>query len=107
MRNKLIAGATALAALGLATGVAVAGGSNPAAASGGSSRLDDGTSLLPQAGITEQQAIRAARSAAGGPLNEVDLEHYDGRLVFNVDVGTQDVKVDASSGEVLATPRDD
>ena len=40
-------------------------------------------------------------------LCEVDLEHYDGRLVFNVDVGSSDVKVDAVTGDVLATPHDD
>ena len=99
--------ALALAALGGA-GVAASGvsaQSGPAQSSG--SRLDDGKDLLPQATITEQQAIKAAQSAASGSLNEVDLEHYDGHLVFNVDVGAKDVKVDASTGNVLATPTDD
>jgi uncharacterized membrane protein YkoI len=89
-------------ALAVATGVAFASGG---AAAG--SRLDDGKALLGQAGITEQQAIAAAQGAASGALNEVDLEHYDGRLVFNVDVGSSDVKVDAANGDVLATPSDD
>jgi len=40
-------------------------------------------------------------------LNEVDLEDYQGHLVFNVDVGSHDVKVDASNGDVLAAPVDD
>jgi len=71
------------------------------------SRLDDGANLLPQAQITEAQAIRAAQTAASGPLNEVDLEDYQGHLVFNVDVGSHDVKVDASNGNVLAAPVDD
>jgi len=71
------------------------------------SRLDDGANLLPQAQITEAQAIRAAQTAASGPLNEVDLEDYQGHLVFNVDVGSHDVKVDASNGDVLAAPVDD
>lgn len=71
------------------------------------SRLDDGADLLPQAKITEAQAIRAAQTAASGPLNEVDLEGYQGHLVFNVDVGSHDVKVDASSGDVLAAPVDE
>jgi uncharacterized membrane protein YkoI len=69
--------------------------------------LDDGKDLLPQAKITEQQAIAAAQQAASGDLNEVDLERYDGKLVFNVDVGSKDVKVDASNGDVLAAPADD
>jgi uncharacterized membrane protein YkoI len=71
------------------------------------SRLDDGMSLLPQATITEQQAIAAATSAASGALNEIDLEHAKGRLVFTVDVGVNDVKVDAASGEVVSVDRDD
>ncbi|MEA2126317.1 MAG: Peptidase propeptide and domain [Solirubrobacteraceae bacterium] len=108
MRRKLIAvaigtvGVGAVAVTGYA-GSAGASGSDPAPAS----RLDDGGSLLGQAKITEQQAIEAAQGAASGALNEVDLEHYRGTLVFNVDVGKSDVKVDASDGTVLATPSDD
>lgn len=71
------------------------------------SRLDDGADLLPQAGITEQQAITAAQTAASGELSEVDLEDYEGQLVFNVDVGSHDVKVDAATGKVLAAPQDE
>jgi uncharacterized membrane protein YkoI len=71
------------------------------------SRLDDGADLLPQAKITEADAIQAAQTAATGPLNEVDLEDYQGQLVFNVDVGSHDVKVDAANGNVLAAPVDD
>ncbi|MEW6283147.1 MAG: PepSY domain-containing protein [Candidatus Eremiobacterota bacterium] len=65
-------------------------------------KLDDGAELLPQARITLEQAIATARGAGTGPLGEVDLEFYHGKLVFNVDVGTQDVKVDATTGQVLA-----
>lgn len=72
-----------------------------------SGTLDDGKGLLPQAGITLEQAVAAAQSAAAGPVGEVDLEHYQGKLVFNVDVGDKDVKVDASSGAVLASDSDD
>jgi uncharacterized membrane protein YkoI len=115
MRTKVLSAlaAAALAAVGVA---AIAGASpNGSGASsnvssspaGATSRMDDGAQLLPDAKITEQQAIDAAQSAASGNLNEVDLEHYSGRLVFNVDVGSKDVKVDATSGEVLATPSDD
>ncbi len=71
------------------------------------SRLDDGKALLRQAKVSEQDAIAAARGAASGALDEVDLEHYQGRLVWNVDVGASDVKVDASTGGVLAAQKDD
>src|SRR4051812_13394880 len=80
-----VAGAAALVAAG--GGVALAGGSGGS----GGSRLDDGKDLLPQSKITEQQAIAAAQGAATGGLNEVDLEHRGGRLVWNVDVGDSDV----------------
>jgi uncharacterized membrane protein YkoI len=115
MRTKIISAfaAAALAALGV-TGIASLAGANSGGSGGNSSgssastpsRLDDGAQLLPQAKISEQQAIDAAQSAASGALNEVDLEHYSGRLVFNVDVGAKDVKVDAANGTVLGTVTD-
>jgi uncharacterized membrane protein YkoI len=86
--------------------VATAGGVGMAIASGGSG-LDDGKDLLPQARITLQEAERAAQSAAPGSLGETDLEYYEGRLVFNVDVGSRDVKVDAQNGKVLSAPVDE
>jgi uncharacterized membrane protein YkoI len=63
--------------------------------------LDDGKDLLPQANITLEQAIAAAQASTPGALDEVDLEYYNGKLVFNVDVGDQDVKVDAATGKVI------
>lgn len=69
--------------------------------------LDDGASLLPQAAITLDAAIQAAQGAASGKLGEVDLEYLGGKLVFNVDIGNQDVKIDAASGEVLSVDADD
>jgi uncharacterized membrane protein YkoI len=116
MRTKIISAfaAAALAALGV-TGIAALAGANSGGSGGSSagssagappSRLDDGAQLLPQAKISEQQAIDAAQSGASGVLNEVDLEHYSGRLVFNVDVGAKDVKVDAANGDVLGTVTD-
>jgi uncharacterized membrane protein YkoI len=104
MRKRIVAGAAGVAMVAVAAGgVAWAAGGS----SGGPSRMDDGKDLLPQARITEQQAIAAAQTAASGALNEVDLEHRAGRLVFNVDVGSRDVKVDATTGEVVGVDRDD
>jgi uncharacterized membrane protein YkoI len=103
MRRKIATGlAAGAAALGAVGGVAVAadsGGATPAP----TSRLDDGKQLLSQSKITEAQAIAAAQ----GDLNEVDLEQYEGALVWNVDVGTSDVKVDATSGTVVHVAQDD
>jgi hypothetical protein len=69
--------------------------------------LDDGKDLQPQASITLARAIASARTAASGSLGQVDLEHYRGRLVYMVDVGDQEVRVDAANGNVVAiSPRD-
>ena len=87
-RTQLIAVAAGAAAMLGAGGVAFAGGSPP-------SRLDDGKDLAGQAAISEAQA------------NEVDLEHRAGRLVYTVDVGAKDVKVDANTGQVVAVDADD
>lgn len=72
-----------------------------------SGTIDDGAELLPQAGITLEQAIVAAQGAASGSVGEVDLEDYNGTLVFNVEIGSHDVKVDAANGTVLGSESDD
>jgi len=74
---------------------------------GQSRTIDDGEELLPQAEISLEKAIDAAQGAASGEVGEVDLECVDGTLVFNVDVGDKDVKVDATTGEVLSADADD
>jgi uncharacterized membrane protein YkoI len=95
--GKSAAVLAAVAALGVgATGVA-----SGSSGSTTGSRLDDGKQYLPQAKISESQAIAAAQQAASGDLNEVDLEPYAGRLCWNVDVGPRNVKVDAATGKVL------
>jgi uncharacterized membrane protein YkoI len=69
--------------------------------------LDDGASLLPEASISLEQAITAAQAAADGTLGEVDLEYVGERLVFNVDIGNNDVKVDAADGSIVSVDSDD
>jgi uncharacterized membrane protein YkoI len=103
--RRMAAGIAAAAVLGLAAG-GIAAAADGGSSSSGGTRLDDGKDLLGQAKITEAEAISAARSAASGELDEVDLEHVDGKLVFNVDVGSKDVKVDAASGQVVSADSD-
>jgi uncharacterized membrane protein YkoI len=69
--------------------------------------IDDGAGLLPQATITLEQAITAAQDAAEGSLGEVDLEYAGDRLVFNVDIGENDIKVDAADGSIVSVDNDD
>jgi uncharacterized membrane protein YkoI len=87
--------------------LALVGASGVAMATGGLTRLDDGADLSAKATITEKQAIAAAQASTTGTLNEVDLEYAGDRLVFNVDVGAHDVKVDAQSGELVSIDADD
>jgi uncharacterized membrane protein YkoI len=69
--------------------------------------LDDGKDLLPQTMISLASAVAAAQGAASGALGQVDLEHFRGAIVYMVDVGNQEVRVDAASGKVVAiSPRD-
>lgn len=95
--------------VGGATGVRAqeASGPNDDAAPVAAGTLDDGGDLLPLAGITVEAAIAAAQGAASGAIGEIDLEYVGDRLVFNVDVGVHDVKVDADDGQVVAVDADD
>ena len=99
-RNHILGGAAAVAALGLTTGVAFAAGGSASGPAG----LDDGQDLQSQAKVTLQDAVTAAQAAnPDGGVGEIDLETYEGTLVYNVDVGAFDVKVDAATGHVLAS----
>jgi hypothetical protein len=69
--------------------------------------LDDGKDLRSQATVSLKQAVANAQTAAAGDLGQVDLEHYESRLVYTVDVGDQEVHVDATNGRIDGiTPRD-
>jgi uncharacterized membrane protein YkoI len=69
--------------------------------------LDDGKDLLPQTTISLAEAVAAAQRAETGALGQVDLEKSDGRVVYMVDIGDQEVRVDASDGSIASvTPRD-
>jgi uncharacterized membrane protein YkoI len=101
-RKVLIAVVPVVAAIAVGAGVLLSGG----ASAGQGGALDDGKELLPKARISLAEAISAARGAASGEVDEVDLEYWQGRLVFNVDVGDLDVKVDAETGAVLGMGED-
>lgn len=68
--------------------------------------LTEGQELLPKAGITVEQAIRTAQGAATGDLSSVELDQDSGALVFTVNIGDQEVTVDAASGAVLSVEQD-
>lgn len=64
--------------------------------------LDDGKDLLPQTTISLARANAIAQRATTGSLGQVDLERYQGRVVYKVDVGDREVRVDATDGRVVA-----
>jgi hypothetical protein len=91
----------------MALGAGATFASGALSSSGTPGQIDDGAELLDQAAISLEDAIAAAMGAASGEIGEIDLETYQGTLVFNVDVGKVDVKVDAATGLVLGQERDD
>ena len=69
--------------------------------------FDDGKDLLPETSVSLADADATAQRVAEGNLGQVDLEHFGDRIVYSVDVGSQEVRVDANSGIVVdVRPRD-
>jgi uncharacterized membrane protein YkoI len=69
--------------------------------------LDDGKALLPETRVSLSQAVASAQRARAGALGQVDLERFDGRVVYVVDVGDTEVRVDAGDASIAAvSPRD-
>jgi uncharacterized membrane protein YkoI len=69
--------------------------------------LDGGKELQSQTSISLATAVATAQRAASGALGQVDLEHFRDGIVYMVDIGNQEVRVDGTSGKVVAiTPRD-
>ncbi len=70
--------------------------------------VDDGSELLAEATIPPNTAIASAQTVASGPIdNEVDLERDGGRLVYEIEVGETQVKVDAQDGSIVGTEVND
>lgn len=53
--------------------------------------------------ITAQEALQAAQSTVAGKATSIELENEDGNLVYAVEIGQQEVIVDAGNGRVLYT----
>ncbi len=73
----------------------------------GSSEEAEAKALAPLAKISESEAKAAAEAAAGGTASETELGNENGALVFEVQVGDKEVKVDAGNGKVLRIEKDD
>jgi uncharacterized membrane protein YkoI len=69
--------------------------------------IDDGKELQSKASVSLASAVATAQDAARGALGQVDLERYGGGIVYMVDLGSQEVRVDATTGQVVSIkPRD-
>jgi hypothetical protein len=64
--------------------------------------LDDGKDLLSQTQISLGQAVAAAQRAQSGRLGQVDLERDGARIVYMVDVGDREVRVDSADGSIVS-----
>lgn len=73
----------------------------PPASEAADAVLEDGRRLLPEATLTVDQAVAAALRAAPGEVRKVELLREEGRLMFEVTVGGQEVYVDAATGAVV------
>lgn len=67
----------------------------------GLSEEDEAAALAPLATITKEQAAAAAQAEVPGDVSKVELDNENGSLVYSVEIGNQDVKVDAGTGAVL------
>ncbi len=106
MRKRIAVVASAVAVFALAgTALATGGGKGLIFDDGHSVQpgsLDDGKDLLPQTTISLAQAVSVARGAADGALGQVDLERSGGRVLYSVDVGDREVRVDAGDGSIVS-----
>ena len=69
--------------------------------------FDDGKDLLPDTTVSLSEADAIAQRVVQGDLGQVDLEHFGDRIVYSVDVGAQELRVDANTGIVVdIRPRD-
>ncbi|MGF2036681.1 MAG: PepSY domain-containing protein [Nostoc sp. CmiVER01] len=63
--------------------------------------VQEAAKLQPLAKITAQQAQQVAEASVGGKAKSVKVENEDGNLIYAVEIGQQEVTVDAGNGKVL------
>ena len=73
------------------------------ATQGESPHMGEDSHLRSLAKITPEQAQQSAERAMGAKASHVELENDEGDLVYSVQIGKAEVKVDAGTGKVLYT----
>jgi uncharacterized membrane protein YkoI len=64
---------------------------------------NEGAKLQSLAKISASQAQQAAEAVQGNKASSTKLENEDGNLVYAVNIGQNEVKVDAGNGRILYT----
>jgi uncharacterized membrane protein YkoI len=64
---------------------------------------NEGAKLQSLAKISASQAQQTAEAAQGNKASSTQLENEDGNLVYAVNIGQNEVKVDAGNGKILYT----
>lgn len=72
----------------------------------GLGEADEAAALAPLAKISTDEAVAAATAEVPGDAGKVELDNENGSLVYSVEIGGQDVKVDAGTGVVLQVESD-
>ena len=69
----------------------------------GTNEANEGEKLQLLAKISASQAQQTAEAAQGKKASSTKLENEDGNLVYAVNIGQNEVKVDAGNGRILYT----
>ena len=64
---------------------------------------NEGAKLQSLAKVSASQAQQVAETAQGNKASSVQLENEDGNLVYAINIGQNEVKVDAGNGRILYT----
>jgi len=87
--------------------LAVTAGGAVLATEGSSGPLEEGNELRSEATLSPEQAAAIAERETGGTAGDIELEREDGRLLYEVEAGGNDVTIDANDGSVVSVEADD
>ena len=73
----------------------------------GDDRDDDAGEALGTPAIAIDDAVAIAKGASSGSVGDIELDQEDGRLVYEIEVGSDEVIIDANDGSVLSVHADD
>lgn len=70
-------------------------------------RWDDDLPANAEPAISAEDAVAIAEAEVDGTAHDVELDTELGKLIYSVEIGNQEVIIDAMTGDVLATEFDD